>query len=321
MKLYILMIFLTVVILNADENFWDIYRKNTPQKLEKMLNHKLSTKEYWKDYLKDKDLSKGYYESINYILLCNKDLKQIVTYKKDKNYFNKIFSSTIIIGKNQGNKSKEGDLKTPIGVYNIIKKISNIEPFYGPFALVTSYPNNYDKSLGKTGHGIWLHGVPQDKKRDPYSKGCIVLNNNSLKDLYKKIDLKKTILIIGEDDNLMVDRDIIVDILSSLYLWKISWINSDLEKYLSYYDKDFKRANGVDLDKFIAHKKKIFAKQEQKSIIFSNINIIPYPNELDRKLFKILLYERYHTKNYTFNGKKELYIEFKNHSFKILSEN
>jgi murein L,D-transpeptidase YafK len=297
-----------------------MYRKTTPSKIEKELNKTLSQKSYWDRYLKDKNVSNGYYESINYLLICDKDLKQISILKKDKNSYDEIFNSKIIIGKEKGDKSKEGDLKTPVGVYNITKKISKIEPFYGPFALVTSYPNGYDKSLGKTGHGIWLHGVPQDKKRNPYSKGCIVLKNKPLEELANKIDLKKTILIIDENQNNIISKDTISTILSNLYIWKLSWIDNDLDKYLSFYNIDFKKSNGMNLEEFKKYKERIFNKKEKKSIIFTNINIIPYPNELNKQIFKILLYERYKTKNYYFNGKKALYIEFKNNTFTILSE-
>ncbi|CAI6147276.1 MAG: hypothetical protein SPLUMA1_SPLUMAMAG1_01934 [uncultured Sulfurimonas sp.] len=57
-------------------------------------------------------------------------------------------------------KIREGDLRTPIGVYKLVKKLSKVDSFYGPLAFATSYPNSYDKYLGKNGSGIWIHGLP-----------------------------------------------------------------------------------------------------------------------------------------------------------------
>ncbi len=52
----------------------------------------------------------------------------------------------------KGDKKTEGDLRTPIGVYDLVKKISNVDEFYGPLAFVISYPNIYDRYKENTSH-------------------------------------------------------------------------------------------------------------------------------------------------------------------------
>ena len=66
------------------------------------------------------------------------------------------------VGKLGTEKSVEGDMRTPLGVYYVT---SNLDPrtlkdFYGSGALPINYPNPYDMQRGKTGGGIWLHGTP-----------------------------------------------------------------------------------------------------------------------------------------------------------------
>ena len=84
----------------------------------------------------------------------------------------------VSVGKSGAEKSVEGDLRTPLGVYFIT---SNLDPktlrdFYGSGALPINYPNVLDSKRGKTGGGIWLHGTPPDQfARAPLATdGCVV---------------------------------------------------------------------------------------------------------------------------------------------------
>jgi len=316
---YITFILLFTSILFSNSTLVDIYRAQGINAVEKILNQSLSKKTYWDKFLANKDVSNGYYESINNILVCSKDMQNISIYDAKQN--NKlVYSSKVITGEKKGNKQKEGDLKTPIGAYKLTKKLTKVDPFYGPLALVTSYPNKFDKSKKKTGSGIWIHGVPEDKKRDPFTKGCIALDNDNLRELYKKIDMKKSLLIIKENSKSIIKKDEISNILAQLFSWKQAWGESNLEKYLSFYSKEFKKSDGSGIKNFKRYKKRVFAKNEEKTIIFSKINIIPYPNDLNKNIFKITLFEKYHTKSYRFIGNKELYLELINNKIKILFE-
>ena len=72
-------------------------------------------------------------------------------------------------------------------------------------------------------------------------------------------------------------------------------------------------------------KRRIFQKGEEKEIKFTKINVSPYPNEENKKLFKISYHQDYKaflkgTLNYYSNGNKELYVELKNGKMQILVE-
>ena len=316
---HLLFFILFTTFLYSNNSLVDTYREHGINAVEKILNKSLSKKSYWDNFLKNKDVSNGYYESIDNILVCTKNMKNISIYDTKSN--NKlIYSSNVITGEKKGNKQKEGDLKTPLGAYKLTKKLTKLDPFYGPLALVTSYPNKFDKSKKKTGSGIWIHGVPQDKIRDPYTKGCIALDNDNLKELYSKINMRKSLLIIKDNNHDIVKKEDISNILAQLFSWKKAWGESDLDNYLSFYSSEFKKSNGTGIKQFKRYKKRIFAKNEEKTIIFSKINIVPYPNDLDKNMFKITLYEKYHTKSYRFIGNKELYLELIDNKIKILFE-
>ncbi len=315
---FLLLIFFSTSFLFAD--LVNIYRTQGISVVQEQLEKKLQEASYWKSFLKDKDIDYGYYESTKFLLLVDKDTKELKVYKKVDNRFSKILKDDVIVGEKDGDKEIEGDLKTPEGVYKLTEKLTKVDPFYGPLALVTSYPNNFDKALNKKGHGIWIHGMPLNKKREEFTKGCIALDNPNLKDLERKIDLKETLLLISKNKIKKSTKDDISLILSSIYQWKDAWKKSDIDAYLSFYSKEFKRYDGVKIDSFAKYKTTIFSRKEDKEITFSNINIIPYPNSLNKKIYKVLMDEIYKTKTYEFDGEKELFIELKDNKVEILSE-
>ncbi len=100
-------------------------------------------------------------------------------------------------------KRVEGDLKTPIGVYNIhgFRSDRSLPDLYGSGALMLDYPNSLDKMLGRTGSGIWLHGVPHaQKSRSPRSsEGCVTMANDYLTELHQTIDLQSTRVILSDN--------------------------------------------------------------------------------------------------------------------------
>ncbi len=299
----------------------EVYRIGGINAVQKQLDKIIQTKSYWGEYLKNHDVTYGYYESIDSVLICNKNKKDLVLYKKNNNKFNKSFSTSVFIGKANGDKQKEGDLKTPVGVYKLTQKLTKIDSFYGPLALVTSYPNLYDKVKKKSGSGIWIHGLPVDEKRDDFTKGCVALENGKLKELNSKIDYKKAIILFSEKELRTTTRDDISNILSQIYMWKDAWQKGNIKEYLSFYDKNFKQVKGMTLHKFRQRKARIFKRTSYKKIRLTNINISPYANKNKKALFKIVMDEDYKAKYYKFNGKKELYIELKkNGKISILTE-
>ncbi len=102
-------------------------------------------------------------------------------------------------------KRYEGDLKTPLGVYNIhgFRSDKSLPTLYGSGALMLDYPNSLDKMLGRSGSGIWLHGVPHDQKsRSPRSsEGCVTMANDYLLDLHQTINLHATRVVLSDEVN------------------------------------------------------------------------------------------------------------------------
>lgn len=298
----------------------DLYRFQGIEAVKEQLDKELTKKEYWDRYLEDKNVEYGYYESKKYVIVAQKGARELSLYKVlDKDY-ELLLKENVIVGEIEGDKQIEGDLKTPTGVYELTQKLTKLDQFYGPLALVTNYPNTFDRTLNKKGHGIWIHGMPLNEDREEYTKGCIALDNPQLLELDGQIDIKDSFLLISEDEIQKASKEDISSVLTFIFKWRDSWKRSDIEEYLTYYDDSFRRFDGMQIDKFSKYKKRIFAKKEKKRIVFTNINIAPYPNSLDKQMFKVVMDQDYKTKYYKYVGKKELFLELKDGEIKILAE-
>lgn len=318
MKSIIILFFISNYLLASSLELLSLYRTQGINAVQAKLEQQLSNKSYWEYYLQSKDVSNGYYESIEYLMVCQKDMKDIVLYNTKTNQ--KLFSSNVFTGQVDGDKQREGDLKTPVGVYSLKKRLTKLDPFYGPLALTTDYPNGYDKALGKTGYGIWIHGLPTNQKRDDYTKGCIALDNHKIKKLDSTINIDNSVLVISESKTIEASKTDIVNILTQIHLWKDAWVNNDFNNYIAFYSEDFKKTNGQSYENFKSYKERLFKKDTKKSIVFKEINIIPYPNPSKKRLFRVIMQEDYKARNHTFLGKKELYIEMNGENISIISE-
>lgn len=300
------------------------YRINGIESIEKQMDLELTKEEYWNEYLANKDTSFGYIESFSNVLTCDKGNSTLNLYSTDQNKtFKFIKEYGAFTGKQKGDKVKEGDLKTPIGIYEIVKKLSketNLDTFYGPLAFVTSYPNIYDSYRGKNGSGIWIHGLPIEQERDEFTRGCIAINNPNIEGLDKSIDITKTLLIINDSKiERNISKNTLASILSQLYHWRYTWIYSDIDNYLNFYAPEFVRSDGMNIDSFKNYKTRVFKKIEKKIIIFSDINVVPYPNSAN--VFQITFKEVYKSDTFEFNGNKTLIVKVdENKKIKILTE-
>ncbi len=317
-KFYLLLFILTSSLFA--NNILTDYRMNGIHNVQKQMDSELTKVEYWDLQLKNLDTKFGYIESYSNILACDKSNSTLTLYTKDNNQSYRLKKQySAYTGKLEGDKAKEGDLRTPIGIYNITKKISKLDSFYGPLAFVTSYPNVYDKYRGKNGSGIWIHGLPTQQERDEYTKGCIAIDNSSIKGLDKNIEIDKTLLIIKKEEHKKdIDKATLSVILSELYSWRFSWIYNDIKSYLNYYSPEFVRYDGMNYKRFQKYKRRIFQKEEKKEIIFNNLNVLPYPNSSN--IYKISFQEKYRSKNFEFTGDKVLVVKYENSKIKIITE-
>ena len=106
------------------------------------------------------------------------------------------------IGRGGTAKRREGDDKTPLGVYFVTMWVEDryLPELYGAGALGLNYPNEWDERRRRDGYGIWIHGEPRGlKSRAPrWSRGCLTVSNPALETLARAIEEESIPVIIGK---------------------------------------------------------------------------------------------------------------------------
>jgi murein L,D-transpeptidase YafK len=193
----------------------------------------------------------------------------------------------VTLGKNGIDKTREGDQKTPVGVYHVTANLprKKLTDFYGSGAFPINYPNEWDRRMGRNGSGIWLHGVPSDMYSRPprASDGCIVLANADLDAVARYVQVGLTPVIIADEiewaDAGAVESDR-KSLGAALEQWRADWQSRDTEKYLSHYAPKFS-AGKQDLSAWSKHKRKVNAGKRWIKLGVARVAMFRYPRERD----------------------------------------
>ncbi|MGV3742988.1 MAG: L,D-transpeptidase family protein [Burkholderiaceae bacterium] len=187
-------------------------------------------------------------------------------------------------GKLGVDKFKEGDQKTPLGVYYITANLPGpkLPDFYGPGALPISYPNEWDKLNGRGGSGIWLHGTPSNSySRPPLSSdGCVVLTNPDLLKLTRSVEVGKTPVVIASQVEFVTRARHAMERSQSNTMveeWRRDLENLDSARLLAHYSKRFKSEHGENLQTWFAKQGKPKASSREMTVALRDVSLFRYP--------------------------------------------
>jgi murein L,D-transpeptidase YafK len=193
----------------------------------------------------------------------------------------------VTLGKNGVDKARQGDQKTPLGVYYVTANLprKKLTDFYGAGAFPINYPNEWDRRQGRNGHGIWLHGVPREVYSRPprASDGCIVLSNPDLEAVGQHVQVGLTPVIIADEIEWTEPAAVEADraaLTAALEQWRADWQSRDTSKYLSHYSSRF-AAGGQNLAAWSDHKRKVNSGKAWIRVGVSRVAMFRYPRERD----------------------------------------
>jgi len=198
-KIFITLILLTVsfgtgVSQNTTVNFGQTSDVVIPSDSENGVEYAPLAEEQIPDVLIPFDSEGG----TEYAIVVEKETQQLFLYAHDGT-LREVFRTACSTGKKFGPKTREGDLKTPEGIYFFIKihEDKELGPIYGIRAFPTDYPNILDRIAGRTGNAIWLHGTNKPLKAMD-SSGCVALENDDIERVTRYITLNRTPIIVAE---------------------------------------------------------------------------------------------------------------------------
>lgn len=183
-------------------------------------------------------------------------------------------------GQKDGDKEKEGDLKTPEGIYFIVGKISSGLDFfeYGHTAFTLNYPNPVDRIRGKTGSGIWIHGrgVPLTPKM---TRGCVSLLNADVDHLDDHVFLHTTPILISQNlewSNATQPRAV-AEIAAGTRAWAHAWTQGESTLARFYDTQLFFLSSGRSLEEYFQEIKAIKQKSVWLDLRVDDLHIMEGP--------------------------------------------
>jgi murein L,D-transpeptidase YafK len=231
----------------------------------------------------------------------------------------------ISIGKNGFGKEREGDKRTPVGVYHFTNFLADtmLIDFYGLGAYPLNYPNALDRRLSKTGSGIWLHGLPKGVEQRPKldSDGCVIIDNISLQEMSEFIDIGLTHIVLTENDihwQSAERMDVEKSALEAAFAdWKDAWEARDNDQYLSFYAQDFDSFSR-NKNEWDTYKRRVNNGKSSINVDVSQLSFFTSSKAED--IVSVRYYQRYQSSNYNWSGWKEQLWQEQDNQWQIIYE-
>jgi len=181
-----------------------------------------------------------------------------------------------------GDKMREGDMRTPEGVYFVEEKVPGKLDYglYGDHAFSLNYPNPVDRLKGKTGHGIWIHGRGKQFVSND-TKGCVALTAPDIAALNghippgtpvviaKKVTWTRDAGPVEPTAHLLAER---------VRHWASDWRNKS-DRFFDYFQPEkFAQTEGTSFASFKSHKQSIFSRQPWIDVMVDNVRVIQGPD-------------------------------------------
>ena len=228
-------------------------------------------------------------------------------------------SFKIAIGKAEGDKERQGDNKTPEGIYFTTGTINGKQltaAKYGPVAIPLNFPNPIDQLQGKTGYGIWLHGVGERRIEDAkVTEGCIAFMNNEITSLINWLRPNHGVVVIAKSAAEVNQPDDVSHVLSASQDWVDAWGKRDMDRYINHYADDFDN-NGKNRDAYRAYKTAVFKSYKNMNVTMKNMRIVTHP-----KYAVVMMNQDFSGDNrFRSDGRKMLYMRREGGNWKIVRE-
>ena len=259
-----------------------------------------------------------------YAIVVDTQRARLYIYQNDNGRPRFVADYYISHGKLGAEKLREGDKRTPVGVYHVTANLprQKLSDFYGNGAFPISYPNEWDRQQGRDGHGIWLHGTPSDTYSRPprASDGCVVLTNRDLDALASYLQIGLTPVIISNTvewlsvDDWAAERSALNRQIES---WRKDWESRDVNRYLAHYSKNFRNNEG-GYDRWAEQKKAVNASKSWIKVQLDKVSVFRSPGKQD--LVVVTFEQDYRSNNLSNVLKKRQYWLKEGGRWKIVYE-
>ncbi|MBV8465499.1 MAG: L,D-transpeptidase family protein [Burkholderiales bacterium] len=267
----------------------------------------------------------------HYAVVVDAGRSRVYLYRNDNGTPRYVLDFYATIGRLGFDKTREGDQRTPIGVYFVTGHMPREQldhtmgasaELFGVGAWPISYPNDWDRQQGRTGSGIWLHGVPYDTySRAPHaSNGCVALTNPDMTALGSYLTPGTPVIITPSVEWLSTEqwqarRD---NAQAELEHWRQDWESLNTPRYLDHYGSDF-RVGSTDINSWRAQKTAVNAGKTWAKIKLDGVSLFTYPTTSGNMLMANFAQD-YESSNLSNKMQKRVFFENRDAAWKIVYE-
>jgi len=257
-----------------------------------------------------------------YVLAADANHSRLYIFENVGTSYQLVADYFMTIGKQGMGKNKEGDLRTPEGVYHVTSYLpgEGLPDRYGPGAFPINYPNEYDKQLQRTGYGIWIHGTESENyNRVPLaSDGCLSLSNDEFLEIQQYISTDGSTPVIISKKFDWVDpqqRQSVSDpAMEIIDRWKSDWESLDTDRFLAHYSpSQFKNYKQFSQRKHQVNRAKDFIE-----IDLNNVSVYVYPGK--HKMMMVTFDQEYRSDNHHSVTQKKQYWMQQGNKWQIIYE-
>jgi murein L,D-transpeptidase YafK len=246
-----------------------------------------------------------------HVIVVDVPASRLYVFANDNGALTRVTDQYISSGKNGARKLREGDQRTPVGVYFVTGRISPaaLPDFYGSGALPINYPNEWDMRLGRTGYGIWIHGVPADTYSRPpqASDGCIAVANSDLESLFGMVPDSNAPVVITDGVRWARPAEIQSrrqEVTAMLDDWRRDWESLGFDRYSRHYSRSFV-SDGMGRVAWLQKKRRINSAKSYVRVDISNLSAFVYPGEPN--LLVVTFDQNYRSSNFNDKSRKRQY--------------
>lgn len=254
-----------------------------------------------------------------FYLVMNKSKNELSVHSFADNQI--LRSYRAITGLNSGDKEREGDMKTPEGIYFVEAPVpqKKLLALHGPAAFELNYPNVVDRIFHRNGKGIWIHGVDHESRMQKSfdTRGCIAVSNGDILDLKKVLSFKNIPIVIFEKEI----PDVVFGIENAggplhqrVIDWVAAWSSMDVEKYLAFYSTDF-YSRKMDYEAWRKYKTRLTKQYKKIEVKVDDLKILRHGK------YSVAIFNQiYDSGVYHVKGRKRLYLIGDGPTAQILAE-
>ena len=218
------------------------------------------------------------------IYVADTDAATLYRYSQTEEGLRLAESTYMSIGENGAGKEREWDRKTPLGIYFVVDRLdtSRMHEKYGVMAFPLDYPNVRDRHAGRSGNGIWLHGVQPGGQRRPAfdTDGCVAVPNEDLTRLQDTFVPAETAVIVTrgirratEADRMRITREL-RDAVSE---WARALALEDPSDYLALYSSAF-TYRGLSYDEWLSFRNQGFRDRGPAQVSVGDLMLLAEPD-------------------------------------------